>query len=205
MQGNLDGNWKNLLQSRSSVITMYTHHTNFQRRCRFLCDVCHSGFMQERDMRRHKRTVRCVAAPAPRVDFQDFLHENWANLLHKRTVDRDKLSHDLRQFIHENWTTVRRHVVKGLATVDLKEKVEKSAESELWQELYDKKSHDLQDFIHARKLGRRTQACDQGSRDWICTKMLIGHFRWIGLLPKVWCSHHRECREKVRNWVLHFN
>ena len=144
-------------------------------------------------MRRHKRTVRCVAAPAPRVDFQDFLHENWANLLHKRTVDRDKLSHDLRQFIHENWTTVRRHVVKGLATVDLKEKVETSAESELWQELYDKMSHDLQDFIHARKLGRRTQACDQGSRDWICTKMLIGHFRWIGLLTKVWCSHHREC------------
>ena len=99
-------------------------------------------------MRRHKRTVRCVAAPAPRVDFQDFLHENWANLLHKRTVHRDKLSHDLREFIHENWTAVRRHVVKGLATVDLKEKVEKSAESELWQELYDKLSHDLQDFIH---------------------------------------------------------
>ena len=80
-------------------------------------------------MRRHKITVRCVAAPAPRVDFQDFLHENWANLLQKRTVDRDKLSHDLREFVHENGTTVRRYVVKGIATVDLKGKVEKSAQS----------------------------------------------------------------------------
>ena len=26
--------------------------------------------------------------------------------------------------------------------------------------------------------------------------MLIGHFRWIGLLAKVWCSHHREFCEK---------
>ena len=94
------------IEEKPVAITMYTHHTNFQRhasRCRsksFLCDVCHSGFTPERDVRRHKRTVRCgerlpQPAPAPRVDLRDF--------------------------IHENWTAVHKHVIKGLAIVDLKE------------------------------------------------------------------------------------
>ena len=33
--------------------------------------------------------------------------------------------------------------------------------------------------------------------------MLIDHFRWIGLLAKLWCIHHTE--KKVRKWVIYFN
>ena len=41
----------------------------------------------------------------------------------------------------------------------------------------------------------------QGLRD----AVLIGLFRRIGLLAKVWCSHQENFAKKVRNWVVYFN